>query len=265
MITGSALLGLFGIGSSSSTTSLGPSETLALYKSSIASTDKTEASIRKEPTFIRDVAALKAAIAKAKTPDDLLKDTRVAPLLLQGLGLGDQASYTGLARKALQSKLTDTKSLANVLTDTRWKTAAKTLDFAASGLTKLKDSKTLDSIIDGMVDYRRLTAISEKSQAVSDALYISTLPDTVPDVYSVLGDAVMRRVATTLAGLPDELAVLPVESQAASLKARFDVSQFGDAKKRTALIQRYLVTATQGNVTMPSYLSALSGGFSFTA
>ncbi|MFC7610836.1 DUF1217 domain-containing protein [Teichococcus aestuarii] len=66
----------------------------------------------------------------------------------------------------------------------------------------------------------------------------------------MLGDKVMRRVATTVAGLPSELALQSVEAQARSLSARFDTEQLADPKKREKLIQRYLVTASSNGFSL---------------
>ena len=49
-------------------------------------------------------------------------------------GLADQIPYTALAQKTLQSNVNDPKSLANTLTDTRWKSVVQTYDFANKGL-----------------------------------------------------------------------------------------------------------------------------------
>lgn len=248
MITGSALLGLFGASQGQPT--LSTADTLQLYRTSIARSDQELAQLRRDPAVQRDLAQLDKAIAKAKTPDDLLRDPRALGVLLQGLGLGDQAQNAGLARAALLSNPSDPNSLAARLPDSRWKTAAQRLGFAKFGLDGLRDPQVLQGIRDGVVQYRRMTAISEKSQAVADALYINQMPLAAPPgVYGVLGDAVLRRVASTVAGLPPELAVQTVEAQARTLSQRFDVGQFADPKKRDALIQRYLAMATMGQTT----------------
>jgi hypothetical protein len=257
MITGPALLGLFG--ATTDKVALSPSDTLLLYRTSVERGDAEAARIRRDPVHKRELALLEKAVAKAKTPDDLLKNPEALRVLLQGLGLADQAKNAALARKALLSDPKDSKSLAANLPDARWKAAATQLDFSASGLGKLRDPAFLKVVEGGLVEYRRLTAISERSQAVADALYVSKLTDAKPNIYGVLGDAVLRRVATTVAGLPQELAVQSVEAQARTLSGRFDISQFADPKKREALIQRYLVTSsvTQQAGAAPAGLSLL--------
>jgi hypothetical protein len=264
MIPASWLTGIFG--TSSQTASLGPSETLAYYQLQVKSGSRQMEQIAKDPTVKRELAALDKAIAKAKTPEELLQNPEARRVLLQGLGLAEQAEYPGLATRALTSDLKDTKSLVNQLSDTRWLNAAKQLDFAASGLKKLQDPAVLKSITEGFIKYKYLTQVSEQSQAVSDALYLQERPTSTPtDVYTVLGDAVLRRIATTVAGVPQELALQEVGAQARTLSAHFDVSELTDPAKRDKLIQRYLVLSganSSTSTTVPD-LTTLAVGASF--
>ncbi len=61
-------------------------------------------------------------------------------VLLTANGMSDQIGYTALATKALTSNLSDPNSLANTLTDTRWKTLAETYNFHANGLSSIQNS-----------------------------------------------------------------------------------------------------------------------------
>jgi hypothetical protein len=224
---------------------LSTAQTMALFRRSVDRAQQDIARIEKDPVTQRDLQALEQAVARAKDPGDLLRNPRVLRLLMEATGLADQAANGGLARNALMSKLSDRQSLANRLPDQRWKAAAQRLDFAASGLAKVRDPAVMEAIKDGIVQYRRITAISAQSRAVADALYVRDLPQgQTPTLFAVLGDKVMRRVATTVTNLPQELALQSVEAQARTLGARFDPAQFADPKKRDALINRYLVVSS---------------------
>lgn len=255
-LSGSQLLMLLGGGTAAATT-LSPIERIGLFKTSVANTDRETARLQADPAVKRDLARLDRVIANAKTPADLFKDPEAVRVLLEGLGLADQAANIGLAKAALLSDPSDKTSLAANLSDTRWKTAAEQLGFAGTGLETLRSTATRETIAKGVVDYKRLTAIGEKSQAVSDALYLRNMPeDTAPSVYDVLGNKVLRRIASTLAGLPDELALQSVESQARTLERSIKVSDFADPRKREVLINRYLVTAAD-KVTVNDPLAGL--------
>jgi hypothetical protein len=264
MIPASWLTGIFG--TSSQTASLGPSETLAYYQLQVKSGSRQMEQIAKDPTVKRELAALDKALAKAKTPEELLQNPEARRVLLQGLGLADQAEYPGLAIRVLTSDLKDAKSLVKQLPDTRWLGAATQLDFAASGLDKLKDPAVLKSITDGYIKYKYLTQVSEQSQAVSDALYLQERKTgTYTDAYTVLGDTVLRRIATTVAGIPQELALQEVDAQVRTLNARFDMTELTDPAKRDKLIQRYLAmsgAAASAGASMPD-LTTLAVGASF--
>jgi hypothetical protein len=227
---------------------------MALYRRSIDRARQDIARLEKDPATQRDLQALEQAVARAKHPSDLLRNPRVLRLLMEAIGLADQAGNGGLARNALMSNLLDRQSLANRLPDQRWKAAAERLDFARSGLAKIRDPAVMAALKDGMIQYRRITGISAQSQAVADALYVRDLPKgEAPTLFAVLGDRVMRRVATTVTNLPQELALQSVEAQARTLGARFDPAQFADPKKRDALINRYLIVSSsaQGGLQVP--------------
>jgi hypothetical protein len=233
---------------------LSTAQTMALFRRSVDRAQQDIARIEKDPVTQRDLQALEQAVARAKDPGDLLRNPRVLRLLMEATGLADQAANGGLARNALMSKLSDRQSLANRLPDQRWKAAAQRLDFAASGLAKVRDPAVMEALKDGIIQYRRITGISAQSQAVADALYVRDLPQgQTPSLFAVLGDKVMRRVATTVTNLPQELALQSVEAQARTLGARFDPAQFADPKKRDALINRYLIVSSsaQGGLQVP--------------
>ena len=78
-----------------------------------------------DPAVKRAVDAFTAGVSKAKTVQQLLANPAVMQVLMTANGLADQIPYTALAQKTLQSNVNDPKSLANVLTDTRWKSVVQ--------------------------------------------------------------------------------------------------------------------------------------------
>lgn len=237
---------------------LTPTQSLSLFRQSVKQADADEARILRDPKVRREFAEFERAVAQARKPEDLLKNPRAFGVLLEGLGLGDQTANAGLARVALLSDPKQKKALVNQLSDSRWKAAAERLDFKRSGMQRLRDPTVMAAVRDGVVQYRRISEISKKSQAVADALYVHDRAETAPaSIYGVLGDKVLRRVATTVADVPKELAFQGVEAQARTLGARFDTKQLDTPKGREALIQRYLLKATLNQVAASSGTTAL--------
>ncbi|WP_159997363.1 DUF1217 domain-containing protein [Roseomonas sp. 18066] len=230
---------LFGYGSDSG--GMTGSDRIGLYNKTLKNEAKDTERLSKDASIKRDLERLQKAISSAKTPADLLKDPTARKVLLQAYGLAGQEDNVALATKALTSDTTVTGNLASQLTNAAWKTAAQSLDFAKSGLTKLKDPTVFAEIKANFIEYQRVSEVADQSTEVSDALHIRSMEDKTPGVYNVLGDRILRRVALTLAGLPDEIAYQSIESQARQVEKRIDLKEFSTAEGREKLINRYLI------------------------
>ena len=75
------------------------------------------------------------------------------------------------------------------------------------------------------------------------ALYFLETARTAGDVYDVLGDPVLRRVVTGALGLPDQIAIQPVETQGRAVTARLKVTALQDERQVRKLAERYLIAA----------------------
>jgi Protein of unknown function (DUF1217) len=160
-----------------------------------------------QPEVNRAVNAFTAGVNNAKTVKDLLANPAVMKVLLTANGLGNQVAYTALAQKALQSDVTDPKSLVNRLTDTRWKPVAQTYDFANNALTFRKQASTISSID------------------------------------QILGDPLLRKVVTTALNIPLQIAFQPLLAQEKAVSAQLDITKFKDPKYVESFVQRYLLAA----------------------
>jgi hypothetical protein len=195
---------------------------------------------KKDPVSIGALARFDKALAQAKDLDSALRDPRVLNVLLPALGLGDQLANAGLARKALTTDIKDPKGFLASL-DARWRTAAATLDLAKKGLAGLRDAATVATLKEGFVRYQYRSGLDEAQPGLSDALYFLESAKDADDVYDILGNPVLRRVVTGALGLPDAIAVQPVETQARAVTARLDPGSLDDPKQVQKLAQRYLV------------------------
>ena len=158
----------------------------------------------------RDVAAFRAGVDNAKDRRTLLANPAVMKVLLTANGLGDQIPYTALAQKALLSDLSDPKALANTLTDTRWKSAAQTYDFANKGLSVIQDPKVIDTLANAYAEVTWRKSLDATTPGLSNALTFRAQGRTITSVDQILGDPVMRRVVTTALGIPLQIAFQPL-------------------------------------------------------
>jgi hypothetical protein len=219
---------------------------------------KQVAATASQPQVARAVADFRNAVTNAKSVDDLLSNPAAMRVLLTANGLGDQADYTALARKALTSDTTDPKSLANTLSDTRWKTTAQTYDFANKGLSVIQNPQVLDTIANAYAEVTWRQSLDAATPGLSDALAFRQSASSITSVDQILGDPVMRRVVTTTLGLPLQIAFQPLEAQEKAISSRLDITQFSKPAFVESFVQRYLIAA--GNSSGTTGGSQVSSG-----
>jgi hypothetical protein len=242
---------LYGIGTSTTIPALG------IYQR-LSQTDESQAAAKyaATPAVANEIAYVKQQIAQMKSPDDLYANYRVMKFVLSAYGLDSQIQYTGLIKQVLQSDLSDTSSLANALKDPRFKALATALNIQATGISTLQQSSTLDAITTKYVTNEYEKSFDSQNPAIHQALYFLRNINSATDVYSILGDATLRKVVTTTLGLPDSIAVQPIESQAALVTRRLDITQFTGTSAST--VSDAQKTNAQDDLT--SLTSMLSAG-----
>ncbi|MDB5371653.1 MAG: hypothetical protein JWP04_295 [Belnapia sp.] len=205
-------------------------------------TDKGVALEKKDPVTITALKQFDVALAKAKDVKSALQDPRILAVILPALGLADQAAYPGLVQKALLSDPADPKALLANL-DSRFTSAARTLNLRTGGLAALKGTMLRKQLTDGYVEYQYRTGLDDKNAGISDALYFLKNASNETNIYNILGNKVLRRVVTGALGLPDSMAVQSVETQARAITSRLKLTDLHDPRKLQKLAERYVIAS----------------------
>ncbi len=222
--------------------------------------EKALARLAKDPQINRQLDQFAKAVAKASDLKAALRDPRVLGVLLPALGLPDAVGQAGLALRALTADPKDPEGLLARLPDKRWKAAAEALNLQERGLEALRDPKTQALLAEGL---RRLSwqkELDADQPGISDAMLFRERAASVTSAYDLLGDPVLRRVITGALGLPQQIAVQPVETQARAITSRLDLSKLQNPREVAKLAERYVVAAaaTEAGSTV-SPLSGLLG------
>lgn len=222
--------------------------------------EKALARLAKDPQINRQLDQFAKAVAKATDLKAALRDPRVLNVLLPALGLPDAVGQAGLAMRALTEDPKNPDGLLARLPDRRWKAAAATLNLKEGGLDALRDPKVQAVLADGL---RRLSwqqELDADQPGLSDAMLFEQRAASVKNAYDVLGDPVLRRVVTGALGLPQQLAIQPVETQARAITSRLDLGKLQNPREVAKLAERYVVAAAgTGAGGAASPLSGLLG------
>lgn len=246
-ITLSQVQALFGVPSSTTVSGSAADAIPALRRATANGAEaKGIAREKKDPVTLSALAKFRTALDKADTIEKALEDPRILKVLLPALGLSGQEGNAGMVRRALLSDPEDDAGLATRL-GAAWQKAAATLGVHASGLAGLRDSTLVATLSNAFLKYQYRSGLDEQQAGLSDALYFLESAGTATDVYDVLGDAVMRRVVTGALGLPDAMAIQPVETQGRAVTSRMKIDSLQDDRAVRKLAERYLIAAAAGS------------------
>jgi Protein of unknown function (DUF1217) len=204
-----------------------------------------------QPAVQEAIKQFTQAVNSAKNVTQLLSNPAVMNVLLTANGMQDQIGYTALATQALTSKLSDPNSLANKLTDTRWKTLAQTYNFASNGLSAIQNPTAIASIAAAYTKATWETSEDAVTPGLSKALAFKSLASTITSVDQILGNPTMRTVVTTALGIPEQIAFQSLNAQEQSISTRLDIKRFQDPKFVESFTQRYLI-ANAGSASSSS-------------
>ena len=229
---------LYGAGSGTRSTA---TSSLAALQTAEKNQTKLVSVTAKEPSVARDIAAFKKAVASAKSPGELLDNPIARKVLLTANGLGSYVDATALAKQALLSDTKDSKSMANRLTDTRWKSVAQTYDFAAKGLAVLKNPATQATLANAYAEVQWRQSLDATTPGLSNALTFRAGAAKITSVDQILGDSVLRDVVTTALGIPKEIAYQELPEQERAISSRLDLGKLKDKHFVDSFTQQYLV------------------------
>ena len=222
---------------------------LALYQSLERSDPKAAMTkFRSSAAVDRDVKSFKEQIGSVKTTDELFKNRRLMSFVLTAYGLETELNFMGRMKGVLMSDLTNPASTANILKDSRYREIAGDLRMFKTGLDTIKSTATVDKVVERYVAAQYELSISKDAPALREARYFAKNIGKVTNVYEILGDNVLRKVVTATLGLPEQIAIQPIETQAELIKRRLDLKQFQTAAAGAAAAAD-LRTNAQADVT----------------
>jgi hypothetical protein len=250
--SGSSLIDtIYGIGNSSG----GSQDPIQALQSAEQNQTRDVKMTSVQPMVQSAVTAFTQAVNAAKSMTQLLANPAFMDVLLTANGMSDQIGYTALATQALTSNLSDSNSLANTLTDTRWKALAGDYDFSSTGLASFKNSTTLASLANLYATVSWENSQDTVTPGISNALAFKAQASTITSVDQILGNPMMRTVVTTALGIPEQIAFQDINAQEQSISTRMDISQFKNPAFVESFVQRYLIenaaTASASSSTTP--------------
>jgi hypothetical protein len=181
--------------------------------------------VASDKTVKREIEYFNKVAPNFKNVDELVKDRRALQYLLNAYGLGAEINNVGRIKKILTEDPTGENALVNKLIEPKYKAMASSLRLD-QGMDKLQRLSFRDTISEKYIQNEFEVSLGDQDNALRQAAYFARSANSIADVYSILGDKVLRDVVQNVYNLPSQLAIQPVETQARAISSRVDVKKF---------------------------------------
>ena len=210
-------------------TYLGITQNLARYQAMTAA----------DPSVKTASAYYAANIGKVASIADFVGNYRLLSYALEAHGLGDQINATALVTKVLEGGVASSASLANTLSDPRWKAFAAAFDFVGKGAASIATTDAVNATAGDYVENQLEANQGASDVGVQLALYFQRVAPTIANNYGLLGDPNLLQVVQTIFSLPPETGASNVDNEAAAIGKLVPLADLQDPKKLQMLTERF--------------------------
>src|SRR5271165_449864 len=213
--------------------------TTAAYLSVTNNLTRYQTMTAAEPAVKSASAYYQANIGKVTSIQDFVGNYRLLSYALDAYGLGDQINAKALIAKVLEGGVTNPKSLANTLSDSRWKTFAAAFNFVGKGASSVSSASAVKSTTTDYVEQQLESDQGAQDVGVQLALYFQRVAPTITNEYGILADPNLIEVAQTIFGLSPATSATNIDAQAKALSQLMPISDLQDPKKLQQLTERF--------------------------
>ena len=212
--------------------------TITAYLANTASDTASQAAAKTATLYYQE------AIKNVTSVSSLLADPKLVAYVEKAYSIPTNTTSTVLTQ-VLTSDLTNLKSVANTK-GSNYASLASAFDFTSTGLigteTQGAQSKAqLYTTNSGYIDQQMENDASAQNPGIGLALYLQFNASKITDAYSVLADKKLTTIFQTALGLSSTSSAGSIESQAATINSKINLSDLKDPTKLKAFIQRFSV------------------------
>lgn len=224
-------------------------------------------SLRAEPQHARAAEQFRERIADISSPKEFVQDFEVYSFVMRAFDLEDQIFGKGMIRKILESDPTDSSSLVNRLSDSRFGELHAALGFTTASGPQSPDFSNAtwqEGIVDLYYDRAFANGYADQNETVGTVLAFREEAAELNSWYDVLKNKELTGFFQTALNLPKQMSGLEVEKQAEILADKYDLSKLSDPEERERLINRYMAISEalnpQGFSANSAALTVLQSG-----
>jgi len=197
------------------------------------------ARVGNQPTVKRATESYLAEIDNVKSIDDFMSNSRVYDYAMKAFGLEDMAYAKAFIRRVLTEGIDASDSMANRLTDPRFRELAETFNFERYGGTATTFTRTRQGVVDRYLNQSLELEAGNANEGLRLALYFNRKASTVTSAYGLMGDRALLKVTQVVLGFSQSTSQLDIDRQKEMIDKKLDIDDLKDPEKLDKLLTRF--------------------------
>jgi hypothetical protein len=194
----------------------------------------------KRPNIKRQIDEFRAAVENLRTPEDFFKNYKALRFALSAYGMESQIEYPARIRQAMMSDPSDRFSVANRMSDERYRQVMVDFGFFQKGIANLKKPEFIEFIANGFIINEFEKEAGQLNPALTEALYFRRKIGQVQRTQQLYGDLQLFDVVKEALAIPNAAVNASIERLTERIEAGFDVKRVGERDYVEKFIKRYL-------------------------
>ncbi|MEQ5870849.1 DUF1217 domain-containing protein [Sagittula sp. NFXS13] len=234
-----------------------------------ATEQKDQELIRKAPQHAREIDYFLDNIGDVENVEDLTEDYRLYSFVMKAYDLEDQIFGKAMMEKVLKSDPLEPSALVNRLTDQRFKDFHKAMGFGPEGVGNRNtlNAAWKTAVVNKYVDTQYVNGKNDESETIGTVLEFRRKAASIDSPFDILRDSDLSEFFRTAFGLPEAMAGIDIDRQAAVITEKLDLSTLSDPEVVEDLVKRYVAirdatsnTAVRSNAAVTLLSGALGVG-----
>ena len=237
-------------------------DALTTYKLYAANSEKSLERISNSPLVSREVEYYLANISSVKTPEEFVNEPRLLNFALKAFGLEEMSYAKAFMQKMLEGGTTDESSLANQLTDPRYREFVEAFNFVQFTTAATSFDKAQQGVVDRYYQQTLEQEAGNENTGARLAIYFERKAPEITNAFDILGDPALIQVFQSAFGFSSNMSFSSIDKQAEIINERIDFEDLQDPEKLGKLVNRFLVgweTQNPSNVSVPPLIAAPFG------
>jgi Protein of unknown function (DUF1217) len=189
-------------------------------------------------TVKRETSYYLANIKSIKTSKDFVNNYRLFTYAMKAYGLSDMAYAKTFMQKIIDGGLSNPKSMANHLSDPRFKAFAKAFDFGdhsvAATTSDINNSATTANYLDQALE----DDVGQQNEGARVALYFLHQAPNITNGYQILGNKALFRFVQTAFDIP-AASTTTLDRTSKLIESKLHISDLKDPEKVKNIVRRF--------------------------